>query len=759
MAIGNPYDRDYFVIGGAVKTTGGSLNLPKGTLALVDQSVSTLKGSKVLATVSGKSKKDKDLVLRLGTEDRSATRSHSNGSQKTLPFALNEVVDLKVSVPETTEQTVDEIILGYDGINPESAFKFRNGDSTFRITLELSGDAIAYRGGGGKDVELVSVSVDMPECNLLDTCEDCDPCANLNPREIILEAIEQLKRRQITGGNTVDQYVDITPVFSCADARTASEIPYDYYCLSVCDSGTPEALALVSKGFDSPVIMTERIGSTSTYQVLLPRSVGAPSAYTQTLASLIKGCDECPSGYSATNGGVLYSISIEDDGVDQKSIIQALPGAVGGTAIRNAGVSHGIGFYTVILNDELTPVEINTFLTGGAVARTAVFESFGDVQAICENGTVTTINWANCGSCNVIEEVYTITLPDNKCGDDRLAELNKNYSQTVTIATRTSKTATVTLTGTTGTANITVDGTAYLATYSTSLTTTAANFVAAHAANILADKGIIVTSTGAGVVFKAFDDNWALPSIANATLTLSGTVGAVTPTTLPARAACQTIYSISVVSNIVCDECDTVFEDFYTTEAPEPFGMYKWEKAKNVGSNPSGVCLTGIRIKAKTFALQSDESLRDLIGFVETSTKLRASAGYPLEVREGIGRINHGIYQAKYLSRWVPRTHLAGNLRDLENESRYYFRGYDYKDYLGRVLSGEISNLENQLAQYVMYTLQIRSDKHAQGFGGRVSQDINYQIWVEVGRHKAVESLLNNIATNAGISAVSAFGY
>ena len=32
MAIGNPHDREYFVIGGAVKTSGGSLNLTKGEL-------------------------------------------------------------------------------------------------------------------------------------------------------------------------------------------------------------------------------------------------------------------------------------------------------------------------------------------------------------------------------------------------------------------------------------------------------------------------------------------------------------------------------------------------------------------------------------------------------------------------------------------------------------------------------------------------------------------------------------------------------
>jgi len=121
-------------------------------------------------------------------------------------------------------------------------------------------------------------------------------------------------------------------------------------------------------------------------------------------------------------------------------------------------------------------------------------------------------------------------------------------------------------------------------------------------------------------------------------------------------------------------------------------------------------------------------------------------------------RIKQGQYQSKNLSRWIPRTHLAGNLRDLENEGRYYYRGYDYKDYLGRLLTGEISNMEDQLKQYVLYTLTVGSGNHAGGFAVRVSQDINYQVWVEVGKNNTVETLLNDIATHAGVPAVKAFG-
>lgn len=88
---------------------------------------------------------------------------------------------------------------------------------------------------------------------------------------------------------------------------------------------------------------------------------------------------------------------------------------------------------------------------------------------------------------------------------------------------------TTTLTGTSGTANITVNGTAYLATFDTSLTITATNFVTAHAAAILARHGnIVVTSSGADVIFTAgiAGLEQSVSNAVNATGDLAGTTAA-----------------------------------------------------------------------------------------------------------------------------------------------------------------------------------------------------------------------------------------
>lgn len=63
---------------------------------------------------------------------------------------------------------------------------------------------------------------------------------------------------------------------------------------------------------------------------------------------------------------------------------------------------------------------------------------------------------------------------------------------------------TETLTGTSGTADITLNGKVFLVTFNTSLTQTAADFVTTHAATILAQMNkIVVTSSGADIIFTA----------------------------------------------------------------------------------------------------------------------------------------------------------------------------------------------------------------------------------------------------------------
>lgn len=756
--INKAFDRHFFTIGGAVKTSGGSLNLAKGQLAVVDSSVTTTDGAKVLSSFLGKSKKAKDLAIRVGIAGKEPNRSYSDKAQSTPSFALNEVKNLRVSAPKRTKQSVDEVVIGYDGFDASTAFKFKTGDPYFRLSLELKGGLLQYR-GGAMDCEYVHVNIEVPNCDPFDGCVDCDTCTQVDCKAITLEAIERLKRKQLSGGTLVEEVVDITPVFSCDTPASATLIPYDYYTLDVCDAGGDEALALVAAQYNAPVIRINRKGSTSTYQILLKQSLGAPADYAQSVASIIKGCEACPAGYSEVTGGFVYAITIEDSGVDRSSVITTnLANAkyVTNTIRRASGNDAGLGFYTAVYSSAITSAEVASFVSVSTNARnTATVDLVGTVASVCENATVTNTAWVLGDTCNAIEETYSIVLPDNECGEDRLDELNGAYADlTVVIADSANSTRDLTLTGTSGTADITVKAVAYEAAFNTDLTTTAADFVADHAAALLVE-GIVVTANAGVLTFEGLTADVDAIIIANTAGNLAGTLAA--SVALPAKAGCQTKYETTVVSNLVCEECDPVFLDYYKTKAPASYDELEWVKGANVASTPSGNCLCGIRIKGKSFLLASDEALRDQVGFTETSTQVRVSGGYPDEIREGIGTLPVGTYPVKTLSRWIPRTHLGGNLRDLEKEGRAYFQGEKYRhDYLGRVLRGETSNMEDQLTQYVQYTIEIGHEGYTQSFAGTNSKNIEYHIWVELGRHNAIENLLNDLAANAGVEGVQA---
>lgn len=747
MGLNRPYDRPMFLIGGSVKKTGGSTQLVKGQLALTNRKITTPEGVGIVSSTAGVPKNEKVFSLRLGVNDV-VNRTRSNTAEAIPNFSLNEVKDLRVSVPERTEQKLDEIIVGYDGFDPATSFNFRTGDAYFRFSVEVSGGGIEWR-GGTEGCEILSAQVEVPRCDPFETCEDCDECASIDCRKITGELIEKLRRRAVTGGHQLSDFVDITPVYSCEQGL--AETPYQYHNIDVCDTGTDEALALIAAQYEQPVIRTARVGSTSTYQILLPQASGAPSNYSQTIASVIKGCEDCPSGWSAVEGGYLYAFTLEDGGTDDSDVIEAFPNYVA-SSVKKSGNDNGVGYYTALFSAELTSAQVSTIVSGNAGITVS---NIGLVSDICENDTVTTTSWVAGEVCNVAQEEYSIVLPDTSCGESRTTEINNAYTGlTVTVADSVNSEQELTITGTSGTANIVVNGDTYLATFDTDLATTAANWVTANASAILSAHGLTVTSAGAVVLFEGLTTDFGTLTISNVSGDLAGTVAE--STVLPDRRGCSTRYVTNVISNIVCDECDPVFKDYYVTEAPSPYDFKSWTKTATTEYSNAD-CLCGIRIVGKPFLLNAEEALRDQINFKEEAVLVQAAAGYPEEIREGIGRLPKGEETVTRVSNFVARTHLGGNLRDLENEGRAWNRELNYRgDYLARILTGTTTNIEDQLKQYIHYTLVVEHSGFEGGFGSRSNKANNYDFYVEVGRHQDLEDLLNDIAANAGVNTVVA---
>ena len=76
MGLHKPFDRTFYVIGGATKTSGGSLNLVKGQFALVDGAETSADGAKILGSLAGVRKRHKFLELRVGGDGKTLCLSH-----------------------------------------------------------------------------------------------------------------------------------------------------------------------------------------------------------------------------------------------------------------------------------------------------------------------------------------------------------------------------------------------------------------------------------------------------------------------------------------------------------------------------------------------------------------------------------------------------------------------------------------------------------------------------------------------------------
>lgn len=659
MAIHKPWDRPFYVVGGSIMKNGFSLNLAEGQFGIFNVSQQTPKGAVAVEAFKGNGS-DTLFELRLGNKQK-MTRSTTNKMYSSFPFSIHDVVSLKASAPKRTEMKVDEVVIGYNGINAETSLKLFHGEHK-EISLQLEGKQLEYL---GVPEGIATFIIPLDTKPFYGVCgPDEDPCAPVDMLPIINEAVEYAKNLEFRGGTKITDVVEITPVIDLAGVKRTGELVQVTFQMSICDTGDQGALALVQQQYpQAEVTLAKRVGAISTYQVVVKQSVGgavptAPTAYTQTLPSIIKGCEECPAGYDEVEGGFVYAVLLEDDGADLSTAVEAMTNAVKGTAIKGEAQNFGKGMYTVVVTSKLTPENITTFVTTNP---TATVDLVGSVSSICSNDTVATATWAETSRVTFTTSTWKITLPDAECGQSRLAELQTAYPFNTVIETE-------------------VEG------------------------------------------------------------------------------GCQREYQITTTTNTIDEQCDPIYQDTFVGTAPASYQGVKWVNTTAAVDGTAGKY--GIRFKAKTIKIASGEALRDQLAFVEDAVRINVSGGYITDFNWSTtgGRVEDKPFAVSYLSRYEPRTHVGGNLLDDEVRARTYFTGrlMDY-DYMGRILSGNESNILDLNAQYVDYALTLRRSIYSQGLSQRLEENITYHIMVEVGRHQEIEEVLNSLAAANGLPGAKAF--
>lgn len=696
---------DRHFVATSVAKTGRSLNLGMGQFAILDKGATpTNDGLKVISDFKGLSKNSTIQLVR-GTAGL-LSRSSDNKSYKSLDFKLGEIEQLRVSAPKEGIK-VDVQILGWDGFNASTAIVLQPGDNE-QIQVTLSGPGIAM--AGYEDAQ-VTVTEYLTAPNSPKATDQTEANAGLwTDQQIIEEAVERLKKKDVMNGVELDTYIKVTPVNSNnpAEGAIVGASPATFYNLTVEDDGTYSDLGLVQSQVSSyKVVRSDVTAEDSVYTIVAPTvsvtagafvvgqeyvitsagtttftSIGASAntvgtrfvatgagtgtgtanvvpvtSFTKNKAWKVKGCADCPTGYTQYSDGIVYSITLEDDGADSTTAVEAISANVeAGSAVR-VSQEGGLSTYTFVTSADLTDAEKTAFLTTNP--ESTIEKIAEDVAEVCAPNNSTTYTWEIGDECNIVTEEYSVIVPHDECNIAPTAEVQAYYPELTIVADST--------------------------------------------------------------------------------------------------ANCATKYTTDVVSQVVCEECDKDFRDLFVTEAPDAYGVHSWAKAEKVFAFDS---LMGIRFEGKPYIFAGNEEYRDFVPEIATSTRIKVAGGYADTISESFSAGNTaGRFALKIMSVASEPENWGMNLRDWEEAGAVYFSGearYDKNNYANYVL-GKETNL-GAISPFVDYILKVRKKTRTQSFYGELNETMEYHILVEPGVHVDVEEVLNNLAAEAGIPTVQAFG-
>jgi hypothetical protein len=249
-------------------------------------------------------------------------------------------------------------------------------------------------------------------------------------KDVIERAVARLQKETFPGGVPITDAISVKVVNS--DNLALSGTPYVFSTLELTDMGDSNSIGLVQAQYPNyRVELTGRDGLVSTYTILHPDSVVLP-AYVSSTKSYLKDCEECAAGYALlSEGGVIYSVSIEDEGQNLSTSIDDLPGFVVGSVVKKGqdGNNPARGIYTVVIKNDLTSEDIAAFASTTGIKSTSIITKVGTVREVCYSSATTSTDWIAGKTCYASTEGYKIQLKDDDCDGSRLAELQAYYPE------------------------------------------------------------------------------------------------------------------------------------------------------------------------------------------------------------------------------------------------------------------------------------------------------------------------------------------
>lgn len=726
----------------SVLTTGYAGNLAKGQVAFVKDKAKKGLGAEVVSDFTGMNKKER-IAIRVGEmTSPSNLRINEVPFKGTGFFPLDSILDIKSHIPSQVELKVDHLEAGYNGITDSTALFIPEGKSAV-LDIVVCGEVASTFFGISEYI--ISKEVYRADGETM--------------QEVIRRAVKELKEEKVptaTGWASITdelaQFLEIGVIDSSTDALAGTS--WNFATVAIKDAGESNDLAAVQAQYPAyKVKRTDREDGTSTYSILKPASVTLAAVSITDVNVKNKGCETALAGYTALTGGVVYSIALEDNGVDLTADVEGIAGYVSGT-VNKVGNDNGVGTYLVVVTSELTDANKASFLAINDALGTASFTELGTVDTAWKKASTVTYAWVNGETCKATTKQYSIILPDTECGQSRLSELQAVYTDLVIEEGIPSGNATQTVTVSTDSAlAVVVNGVTYNTADAGTTTQTAAAFVVAHASAIATATGTVVTNPSTNVLLFT-DSAEGFPVITAATQT----VGAIDYITTASVGGCKRAYSTYVPTNLVCEECSDIFlQPFYAT-APDTFQGVAWEEKVPVFDANAKM---GIFVKGKPFYIQPEAYEEDFVPYIETSLRVKsmsfgAQGSLALNWTGSIYDPNTEFADVRKLQYASDVNNDAQALFGAERMGNQHFANKTiHKANLFARANMSQERLLKYSKKYVQFAVKYIDNGLSQGGASRSDITHEFRMIVEYGKHIDLQNTLNSLAGKLGLNAVN----
>lgn len=312
----------------------------------------------------------------------------------------------------------DLVAIGYDGVDSTKTIWARKDEIKY-LYIKLTGQPINKIASPNGLILRYSVHTGFDIC-----CgPDCDDCATADVEKLVDWLVDQINKDSKHYG-MVRAYKKVnwgTP------PTAETTVGYTTYQLTIADMGDEGALGRVQAQYpNDTVTLYSRDGATSlsTYRLTHATSVGTPADFTTSTTTLIPDCPTCPSGYTASAVTNLYEITVPGGATVTSSQITNM------IAKQLLSESQGRDTYLVSVNVNRTVAQVVTQVE--AIAGWEVVY-LRQSPFSCALDTPTTTAWTSAVTGVKVQRPYHLTLRDNECGSNRLAELVAAYAAIGTV--------------------------------------------------------------------------------------------------------------------------------------------------------------------------------------------------------------------------------------------------------------------------------------------------------------------------------------